>query len=266
MRYYLPYDEAQKEIAGLNIKSESAWRLYSKTNRPQYIPSLPCRFYKGKGWVSWGEWLGNNHVKYGKVNMMTYEKAHRKVLLLAKKNKIFTQFMWRRNAASILRGYKIPLAPDIFYKGKGWVSWGEWLGSHERNNKRKYKVNESFFKKWSHDMAYILGFWFADGNMNKNGNTFSFCQHSDDKYLLELFRHKMETDHNLRKQKECFVLEIFSKKMVSDIISLGGKPHKSLDVKFPLVPLKYISSFVRGYFDGDGGLMYDKKTNVIQVE
>jgi hypothetical protein len=22
-----------------------------------------------------------------------------------------------------------------------------------------------FFKTWSHDMAYVLGYWFADGNM-----------------------------------------------------------------------------------------------------
>jgi len=28
---------------------------------------------------------------------------------------------------------------------------------------RKYKVNDDFFKIWSHNMAYILGFWFSDG-------------------------------------------------------------------------------------------------------
>lgn len=30
---------------------------------------------------------------------------------------------------------------------------------------RKYHFNEGFFLKWSSEMAYILGFWFADGYM-----------------------------------------------------------------------------------------------------
>ena len=30
-------------------------------------------------------------------------------------------------------------------------------------DKRKYKVDDNFFKTWSSDMAYILGFWFTDG-------------------------------------------------------------------------------------------------------
>ena len=29
----------------------------------------------------------------------------------------------------------------------------------------KYKVNESFFNKWSPVMAYVLGYWYADGSM-----------------------------------------------------------------------------------------------------
>jgi len=32
-------------------------------------------------------------------------------------------------------------------------------------NKRRYLLNEKFFDKWSSEMAYILGFWFADGYM-----------------------------------------------------------------------------------------------------
>jgi hypothetical protein len=30
------------------------------------------------------------------------------------------------------------------------------------------KVNQDFFKKWSPEMAYILGFFTADGSMAKN--------------------------------------------------------------------------------------------------
>lgn len=36
------------------------------------------------------------------------------------------------------------------------------------------RVNKDFFKKWSNEMAYVLGFFAADGNMivNKRGGQF----------------------------------------------------------------------------------------------
>ena len=34
-------------------------------------------------------------------------------------------------------------------------------------NRLKYSVNEKFFDKWTSQMAYILGFTFADGNIYK---------------------------------------------------------------------------------------------------
>lgn len=47
-------------------------------------------------------------------------------------------------------------------------------------------------------------------------------------------------------------LSICSKCMVDDIIKLGIGPRKSLTLKFPKIPKKYIHHFIRGYFDGDG--------------
>ena len=35
-------------------------------------------------------------------------------------------------------------------------------------NKLKYKVKEDFFESWNRQMAYVLGFTFADGNIYKN--------------------------------------------------------------------------------------------------
>lgn len=38
------------------------------------------------------------------------------------------------------------------------------------------KVDMKFFKKWNKDMAYILGFLFADGNIIKTKRGYSFCK------------------------------------------------------------------------------------------
>lgn len=35
-------------------------------------------------------------------------------------------------------------------------------------NHKIYDLNENFFETWSFDMAYILGYIYADGNMSKD--------------------------------------------------------------------------------------------------
>ena len=52
---------------------------------------------------------------------------------------------------------------------------------------RKYNVNDNYFKTWSHNMAYILGFWFADGCIMKRCEQYRFNigQNKKDKYLLK---------------------------------------------------------------------------------
>ena len=47
-------------------------------------------------------------------------------------------------------------------------------------------VNKDFFKKWSRDMAYVLGFFAADGyiTVNKRGGQF-WCIDIRDKDIIE---------------------------------------------------------------------------------
>ena len=108
-------------------------------------------------------------------------------------------------------------------------------------------------------MAYILGFWFADGNI-KDQRVFSIYQHHNEKYLLQTILNKMGTNHPLYKDKRGSVgyyINISSKIIYKDILKIGGVPAKSLIVKFPHVPGRYISDFLRGNFDGDGSIYYD---------
>ena len=125
---------------------------------------------------------------------------------------------------------------------------------------RKHSVNEDFFKKWSHDMAYVLGFWFADGCIHDS--LFSISQHGGDIYILKSIAKLMKSEYPIPKvDKNSFRIYIYSKEIVRDIRLLGGKERKSLDVDFPYVPLRYLPDFVRGYFDGDGSISFYKKRN-----
>lgn len=167
------------------------------------------------------------------------------------------------------RPSNIPSHPETEYKEK-WLGFPDWLGyqwdMHKCPHSKKYSVNENFFKTWSHDMAYVLGFWFADGCIqlsNRRGATFYISQHGRNLYILKDILEAMGSNHPIRKSTgNNFQILISSCTIVNDIKNLGGKERKSLDVDFPNIPKKYLPDFVRGNFDGDGGMCVssNKKT------
>ena len=61
---------------------------------------------------------------------------------------------------------------------------GEVLSKRQSNNSRKYNINQDYFKKWSRNMAYIFGFWCADGCIY-SGRCFDITLHKKDKYILK---------------------------------------------------------------------------------
>jgi intein-encoded DNA endonuclease-like protein len=125
--------------------------------------------------------------------------------------------------------------------------------------KRQYQLNEDYFKIWSNNMAYILGFFVADGLVDKDNQLISIAQ--KEKKILEKIKIELGSDQPLRQNNNTgvYMLNLSSKIMKNDIINLHGiMPNKSLDVKFPYVPEEYLSHFIRGYFDGDGYVNYEK--------
>ena len=130
---------------------------------------------------------------------------------------------------------------------------------------RKYNINERFFDKWSPEMAYILGFWFADGYMRIE-KSYRIVFTSADRSILLQIKKAFSSGHPLRGRKEkkgglyTWDLSLCSKYLYNRLISLGGLRGKSRSMKFPYVPSKYIRDFVRGYFDGDGSVFFVRYT------
>lgn len=118
---------------------------------------------------------------------------------------------------------------------------------------RKHKVNENYFKVWSHEMAWVLGLFVTDGHVNKKYHSINFSQ--KDERILRLIAKYLEADYVLApygKTKATSTLIINSKIMKEDFALLGITAHKSLTVPFLKVPAEYLSSFIRGVIDGDG--------------
>lgn len=129
---------------------------------------------------------------------------------------------------------------------------------------KKYTHNVDYFKTWTNDMSYILGFWFADGYIGRDKNSYrwSISQTEADQYILEnissllkysgkIYTTKMKKTGKYNCRNLC-TLNITSTSFYEDMIKNGGCERKSLIVSFPNIPEEYLSSFVRGFFDGDG--------------
>ena len=128
--------------------------------------------------------------------------------------------------------------------------------------KRTYLLNEKFFDEWTPKMAYVLGFWVADGYM-RHEKSYRIVFASHDYNLLVKIKECMDSAHPVhlrRKSRKAILPEyeliIFSKHMYSQLQKLGGKRRKSKSITVPIMPSGYFPDFVRGYFDGDGSVFY----------
>ena len=131
--------------------------------------------------------------------------------------------------------------------------------------KQRYcEINESFFSSWSSDMAYIFGLLITDGCISKiKGGSYRISLCLNDRDLLLKVAKTMGSDHTITEskyQKDLNVLIFGREKIARDLLQLGMKPRKSLDVKFPEVLKEYLRDFIRGVFDGDGSVYYDLRS------
>ncbi|MAF24651.1 hypothetical protein CL634_03630 [bacterium] len=123
------------------------------------------------------------------------------------------------------------------------------------------KINKNFFKKWSSEMAYVLGFFFADGSLDVNprgAHYFSF--HITDKVLLYSIRKTLRSNHKITRRtrpgngRDQYRMQVGSIEMCNDLRNFGIREQKSKTMHVPDIPSKYIGDFIRGYFDGDGNV------------
>ncbi len=141
-------------------------------------------------------------------------------------------------------------------------------GGHNRKT-----FNKDFFKKWSSEMAYVLGYIYADGtieDVRESSRTCYLAITSVDYDILDKIRKVLSSNHTLYIKpekynsfpdgrtylcKQGYILRIGSKELFDDLFKLGLTPRKSLTLKFPEIPDKFLNYFIRGYFDGDGCIM-----------
>ena len=93
--------------------------------------------------------------------------------------------------------------------------------------------------------------------LNKRGARFWDIGIADKDLLLSIKKiiqaeHKISIREGKNNEKTLYRLQIGSKEMFNDLLTLGFTQDKTKSLAVPKVPAKYFRDFVRGYFDGDG--------------
>jgi len=137
-----------------------------------------------------------------------------------------------------------------------------------------YPRNSKFFAQIdTPQKAYWLGFLYADGYISLRNEIRIDLKQDDDQHLNKFRTAIQAINHQIgysekREGDKVFPQAYFTirdKEMAADLNRLGCYNNKSSSLVFPTykqVPLKYMSHFIRGYFDGDGSINYSKSRYV----
>ena len=148
---------------------------------------------------------------------------------------------------------------------------------------KDFKLDETVFNTIdTEEKAYWLGFWFADGCINKNksielglkysdiGHLYKFCDFIKSDYS------KVKVRKTMLNGKQFLSCRWATKRLAlySALINKGCINRKSLILKFPDLAIfkskELVYHFIRGYIDGDGCLgikthKYKEPTLTLQV-
>jgi len=140
-RHWRSFEEARALTQSLGLKSIKAWLAWAHSGaRPADIPVTPSSAYRGKGWVSWGDWLGTRNRRGG---WRSFEEARALTRSLGLKRET-DWFAWTKSEA---RPADIPCHPQAIYQDQGWVSWDDWLGTRNRRGRyRPYEEARAFVR------------------------------------------------------------------------------------------------------------------------
>src|SRR3989338_1457022 len=148
------------------------------------------------------------------------------------------------------------------------------LGLRSHIKPRKYAIDEDFFTRWDSEMAYVLGWMFSDGNVSSDKRTFAIKLSALDSNILVKIRKALKSESPLmtltqklpsgKGYRKYVLLRINSYPMCEDLIALGCVPKKTHKFSIPTMPRNLLKHFVRGYFDGDGSISFNKP-NIIKI-
>jgi Post-segregation antitoxin CcdA len=137
------FEEARTFARGLTVKGSKDWRQYIKSGKkPADIPSNPPAAYK-REWKGWGDWLGTGMIADQNKHFLPFEEARQFVHQLG----LNSLSEWVEYSKSRVRLQDLPANPNRIYSNKGWISWGDFLGTTYPKQKLTLGISKDVITK-----------------------------------------------------------------------------------------------------------------------
>lgn len=135
-------------------------------------------------------------------------------------------------------------------------------------DKRKYILNDFYFESLTVNSAYFLGFIAADGHITNYENKLNYLIINiieSDKEILEKFTKEISYTGNIyftpkKNGQNQSAVRICSNQIKADINKYFNSTNKTYNLYWCRnIPEDLIIHFIRGYFDGDGCVYFNKQ-------
>ncbi len=135
-RVYKEFELAREFARNLDLKNLKDWFKFCKGEFPEKgilpedIPANPNSTYSKSGWISFGDWLGTLNIASQKRIYRDFNdsRTYARSLLLNNVQE-WRQFCKGEIPEKGNLPEDIPVAPYRTYKDKGWINFGDWLGT-----------------------------------------------------------------------------------------------------------------------------------------
>jgi LAGLIDADG-like domain len=134
---------------------------------------------------------------------------------------------------------------------------GKWV----RASQRRYELRLDHFEDWSSDLAYFLGLFASDGNVQTATGQVSFVSidECNSSFVTEFLARGVPIRTSLTASKKtAYRVSVWGKDLVSALARYGISDRKSMTVRVPTdlpSPLRW--AYLRGVLDGDGYVNVD---------
>lgn len=140
------------------------------------------------------------------------------------------------------------------------------------NNCWKNSVNEKYFENIdTSNKAYIFGFLWADGTNDYKHKKIKLDVQEDDLDILKKIKEELQWTGNITsyiaekgksyrtKTSVVYRIAIINEKISRDLKDKGFVPHReNSNFPYEYIPKEFYIDFIRGYFDGNGTISFNK--------
>ena len=150
--------QARRFAREQKLSNAREWfKFVKEADIPLDIPHSPRNAYLNQGWTNWQDFLGSKNKAHKTREFISFDLARD----FAQTLDLSSQEEWMAIANDDELPDDVPHSPYYIYKNSGWISWGDFLGTHYvANQKRVYRPFQEARKFAGHLHLHSVKEWY----------------------------------------------------------------------------------------------------------